>query len=406
MKIAACIAVISLLISGCGPARIVPFNPSIAAGGFHTCALSPSGGVRCWGDNEYGQLGDGTTTHRRTPVDVVGLTGGVSAIAAGMYHTCAAMAVGGVKCWGENRFGGLGDGTTTQRLTPVDVIGLKGTVSALAAGWGHTCAAISGGGVKCWGDDRGGQLGDGMYTTDIGRLTPVDVIGLKSGVSALAAAEDRTCAVTSDGEAKCWGAGFFGELGNGSASWSLTPGDVRGLTSGVSVITAGDYHTCAVTSTGGVKCWGLNDFDELGIGESNVTSLMDALNSGSLTSGSKLIPVDVIGLSGGVKAISAGGRHTCVVTSDGGVKCWGDNRSAQLGDGTIAIDVAGEAYGKGTPVDVSGLASGVIAISAGDAHTCALTLSGDIKCWGSNFYGQLGDGTTTRPLTPVDVLMP
>ena len=151
--------------------------------------MTNAGGVKCWGDNEYGQLGDGTTTDRLTPVEVSGPTSDVMMVAAGKYHTCAVTNVGGVKCWGKNDNGQLGDGTTTQRLTPVDVSGLTSGVTAIAASWFRTCAVTNAGGVKCWG---AGYLGDGMTAQ---RLTPVDVSGLTSGVTAIAAGIFNTCVV-------------------------------------------------------------------------------------------------------------------------------------------------------------------------------------------------------------------
>jgi alpha-tubulin suppressor-like RCC1 family protein len=338
---------------------------AIVAGSEHTCALTAAGGAKCWGSNYWGQLGDGTTTDRHTPVDVSGLTSGVSAIAAGYLHTCALSASGGVKCWGDNASGQLGDGTTTDRHTPVDVSGLASGVSAIAAGGNHTCALTAAGGVKCWGFNEYGQLGDGTTTE---RNTPVGVSGLASGVSAIAAGLYHTCALTASGGVKCWGASSF------------IPVDVPGLASGVSAITAGEQHTCALTAAGGVKCWGWNRYGQLGDG----------------TTTDRSTPVNVSGLVSGVSAIAARGNHTCALTAAGGVKCWGRNRYGQLDDGTTTD--------RHTPVDGSGLASGVSAIAAGEQHTCALTASGRVKCWGRNRFGQLGDGTTTNRPTPVGVV--
>ena len=185
---------------------------AVAAGASHTCALTTAGGVKCWGRNGYGQLGDGTTDNRYTPLDVTGLSAGVAAVTAGGSHTCALTTAGGLKCWGASDVGQLGDGTTDNRSTPVDVTGLTSGVAAVAAGRDHTCALTTAGGLKCWGGNGCGQLGDG---TQSDRYTPVDVTALTSGV---AAGGYHTCALTTADGLKCWGHKRRGQLGDG-AGW-------------------------------------------------------------------------------------------------------------------------------------------------------------------------------------------
>ena len=218
------------------PVAAATVSTPVAAGGLHSCALTAAGGVKCWGDNSFGELGDGTTTKRLTPVAVVGLSSGVVAIAAGGAHTCALTIGGAVKCWGFNAYGQLGDGTTRTRLTPVDVVGLSSGVSAIAVGGdysaGHTCALTSNGAMKCWGSNEWGQLGDG--TTVFQRSRPGGVVGLSSGVVAIATGENHSCALTAGRGVKCWGQNFLRQLGDGTTTTRYTPVSVVGLSSGVS----------------------------------------------------------------------------------------------------------------------------------------------------------------------------
>jgi alpha-tubulin suppressor-like RCC1 family protein len=354
-------------------ARFTPTSATqLAVGTAHSCAIATGGWVLCWGRNQKGQLGDGTTSDRAVPGTVGGLSGGVVAVTAGTAHSCAVTSGGAVRCWGYNSAGQLGDGTTADRWAPVTVTGLESGVVAVVAGGFHTCALTDGGAVRCWGYNSSGQLGDGS-TTD--KWTPVAVSGLASGVRAVAAGAFHTCALLNSGAVKCWGYNSYGQLGDGSAEARSLPVQVVGLANGVTGIAAGYSHTCAAISGGAVKCWGSNSNGQLGDG----------------TTTDRPLPVPVAGL-GVATMVTAGNYHSCAVTSGGGLQCWGFNAAGRLGDGTTAD--------RWSPVGVSGLASGIAAVYAGGEHTCALTNGGAAECWGENASGQLGDGTTTVRLTP------
>ncbi len=350
---------------------------SVSAGRDHACALTKRGGVKCWGYNYYGQIGVGVRSNSTTPLDVKGLKQGVSYVAAGGNSTCARTTAGGVKCWGDNDHGQLGDGTGTTRLTAVDVGGLTSGVSAISVGFAHACA-LSGGGVKCWGDNTWGGLGDGT-TNNNGNA--VDVTGLTSGVAAISAGAGYTCALMTAGGVKCWGNDGNGQLGDGTTNSSSTPVDVVGLSSGVAGIfaSATGFHTCALMTTGGIKCWGSNNFGELG----------DGTTTGSST------PVDVPSLPSGVASVTVGAYHTCALLITGHLRCWGRNDKGELGDGTT-IDSS-------VPVSVKRFPDGAQAVSAGDGFTCGVTTSRVAKCWGGNPFGRLGDGSTIQRHTPTNV---
>jgi alpha-tubulin suppressor-like RCC1 family protein len=352
---------------------------AISVGGPHTCALTSTGGVKCWGDNGRGQLGDGTTTNSSTPVDVVGLSFGVTAISAGdEKHTCAVTISGGATCWGFNGSGQRGDGTLSDSPVPVDVSDLGSGVADIDAGGFHTCGVTSGGGAKCWGAGTSGQLGNGFPGTD--SSTPVGVSGLSTGVGALSAGESHSCALTTDGGIQCWGYNGFGQLGDGTTTNAFSPIGVVGLSSSsILSISAGGGHTCTVTSRGSVKCWGLNTSGQLGDGTRKTSAT----------------PTQVSNLPPGILAVAAGGQHTCAITPSGGVSCWGRNSSGQLGNGTTK--------NSSVPVQVSGLASGVVEIAAGGAHTCAVTAEGGVLCWGAGSFGQLGNGAVKGSSTPASV---
>ncbi len=336
----------------------------------HTCILLNSSAVKCWGLNTYGQIGDGTTVQRNTPVTVSGLSVGVSSIVAGYDHSCAVLSTGAAKCWGRNGSGQLGNGTTTSSSTPVDVSGLS-NVSAMAASQSNTCALIRTGAVKCWGS--GGRTGDG---TSNQRSTPVDVSGLSSGAIAIASGFNHTCAVLDTGAVRCWGDNDGSQSGNGGGGTS--PKAVSGLSASAIAIAASEKNTCVLLVTGAVNCWGENGFG----------------GTGAAPSSAKSNPQTVSGISTAV-AISGGSETFCAVLVSGVVKCWGYNGMGAFGNGTTTSSHI--------PQTVSGISTAV-AIETGWHHSCALLSSGSAKCWGGNGYGQLGDNSTTQRLTPVNVI--
>jgi len=401
---------------------------SVDAGTYYTCALLISSGVKCWGENFYGQLGDGTTEDKNVPVDVVDLINGASSISTGYLHTCVGMVIGGIKCWGNNIFGQLGDGTNTSKKTPVNVIGINDHIILSTLGIHHTCVLLASEKMKCWGNNVYGQLGNGTYlSTNI----PAEALDLGNNVRSGSTMNNHSCAVLTDGKIKCWGANYFGQLGDGTSANKNFPADVSNFGSEAKMISTGEYHTCAITASNGVKCWGNNSSGQLGDNSNTTNNIpvdvhnIESVNhsvytggdhscsltasggvncwgensSGQLGDGTtvgKSTPVAVVGVNNAANMVSTGVYHTCAVTTNNGVKCWGSNGYGQLGNGERTIRI--------TPVDVLGLGEGVNSVSAGLSHTCALTLNGGVECWGSNFYGQLGDGTTADKSTPVNVV--
>lgn len=341
---------------------------TVGAGLNISCAVV-NGGVKCWGSSGGGLV----------PTDVSGLTSGVATLSVGTTHACAVTTSGAAKCWGYNGHGQLGDGTTTSPSTPVNVSGLTSGVVSISAGSNFTCALTSSGGVKCWGGNASGNLGDGTTTE---RTTPVDVSGLTSGVVAISAGYSIACAVTSSGGAKCWGANTYGSLGDGTTTNRTTPVDVSGLTSGVVSIAAGHQNVCAVTSSGGVKCWGYNGLGTLG--------------NGSTDGLSHPVPVSVP-ITGNAVFVNAGSDTACAVMDDGTAQCWGDDAQGKAGIGYVVTGYFT------LPRDVVG--GGFISIDTGGTQSCAATTTG-VRCTGS--YAGLADtpeaGTTVYAFVGVSGL--
>jgi alpha-tubulin suppressor-like RCC1 family protein len=354
---------------------------AVAAAELHACALTSSGAVLCWGDNTFGELGNGTNTQSLTPVQVTGLTSGVIAIAAGggdapsQAHSCAITSSGGVVCWGNNADGQLGNNSATNSNVPVQVTGLTSGVTAIAAGKAHTCAIASGGALWCWGNGDYGQLGNNA-TSD--SPVPVQVSGLASGVTNVTAGYSHTCAIVG-GAAKCWGLGGNGQLGVGILTTSSVPLQVTGLTSGVTGISAGRRFTLAIVN-GGAQCWGMNSSGQCGMG--------------TTTPPNQLSPTQVTGLTSNVLAIGGGRYHGCAVMLGGAVYCWGYNGDGQLGDGGNVQHLA--------PA-LSSVQLGAANLAVGSRHTCIATAGGAAGCWGWDGNGQLGNNDLTSRNLPVIV---
>jgi len=225
-----------------------------------TCAITVSGALKCWGANFSGQLAYGPTTSQPSAVNALGLHSRVIAVGGGRAHTCALTSSGSVKCWGLNAAGQLGDGSRELRVKPVDVQGLSGGVTAISMAESYSCALTDAGGVKCWG------LHPGLTALQTDQRTPIDVAGVASGVVAISAGDDFMCILNAMGAVQCWGQNVFGQLGDGTRSWRPTPVEVAGLSTGVAAISSGLQHVCALTTLGEVKCWGSNSNGQLGNG--------------------------------------------------------------------------------------------------------------------------------------------
>lgn len=343
-------------------------------GAFHSCAVNAQGGAMCWGWSAYGQLGIGPRENKRAPAQVVGLERGVVAVGTGDQHSCALTDQGAVLCWGDNRRGQLGDGTTDERRVPVQVIGLERGVRAIAVGARNTCALMEDATVRCWGNNDLGQLGDGTRTH---RKTPVEVTGLPP-VDALETGDNHSCARTLDGRLMCWGQGWGGRLGDGTEINRDVPVQVLRL-SGVVRFAAGGSHTCAVIAGGAARCWGANGYGQLGTGDTE----------------KRLVPARVARLASGVADIATGADHSCALMQDGTARCWGYNNQGQLGDNSTV--------NKLRPVNVRRI-SGLTAIGLGTRHSCALLQAGAMRCWGANFYGALGVGDRDARALPAAVV--
>ena len=351
-----------------GPAQL-------SLGWIHSCIKSDRSGVKCWGDSASDQLGSGTTNQMpvSTPISVVGLPSSVLEISSGWFHTCSLTLAHGVKCWGSNAYGQLGNGTEDfSEPLPVDAAlpPSAGPIAQISAGFGHTCARSTRGGVWCWGANNYGVLGTG---TGIPSNTPRQVSGLPMDILEIqSSSRDFNCALTSSGALWCWGQ----VIGQGVKFRPQRVDHAPALAS----LDVGGLHICGLDTDGAVWCWGANSHGQLG--------------EGTLVRRDEATPVRA--LTARAHAVTSGYEHTCALTDAGGVWCWGSNSNGQLGDGTTTT--------RSLPVPVVGLGSGVESIAAGAFHTCAVMADQGVMCWGNNSDGQLGENTQSDAYVPVKVV--
>ncbi|MQA20861.1 RCC1 domain-containing protein [Rugamonas rivuli] len=382
LKLACQAGVASMLFLAMAPSNAAVAT-AIGTGNFHSCAALSTGGAKCWGQNSYGQLGNGKTVTSLTPVEVQGLSSyQITAIAGGTYFTCALTSTGSVYCWGFNNYGQLASKTLVSSTTPVAVQIPTGAAKALTVGNNHACVLDTYGNIYCWGSNSGGQLNRNVSITH--SSIPLYAAGMND-VVALQGNGFTTCYRDNKGGAKCFGNNKYAQFGIGTkdstdgATYGA-PNYALGLSTNVISTSASMYDGCAVKDDHAVFCWGFNNtFGALGFTGIGIYST----------------PVAVLGLRNDAISIITGISHTCIITQSGGAQCWGMNGTGQLGNGRAAPQEAAS--------DVIGISEKIISLSLGSNHSCALLESGTVKCFGQSLSGQLGTGTTLYSPVPVTV---
>jgi alpha-tubulin suppressor-like RCC1 family protein len=360
-----------------GPRRITTSYTSVQTGFHFSCGLS-GGAPRCWGDNRYGQLGNGTTTSASSPVQLS--LGTLNAeVTVGHSHACNRTNAGTVTCWGLGQFGRLGNGSTTNRSLPTLISGAQ-TYRSISAGYDHTCGVTTAGQVQCWGDNGSGELGTGDVND---RNVPATVIGVAGITFAeVTAGDSHTCARTTAGAVYCWGENADGRVGDGTTTDRTQPVPINVGSPVVSVSTR-DRNTCALTANGTAYCWGGNSNGSLGTGPGNPT--------GQLTPAIVQTGLSFVSLRVGVLGV-------CGVATTGDGYCWGENAHGQLGVITLAIT-------RNSPTRINGFGANTTytLIAPGWAHSCGVNPSGELGCWGFDLAGELGLGYAGSALAPVQV---
>ena len=343
----------------------------LAVGNFHGCAIGSSGGTWCWGNDDFGQLGQGTITS--APSTPVLVTGGhtFTAIRSAGSHTCGITSDGTGWCWGRNTAGITGDGTTVPGLKPTPVMVLGGPWRTLAGGRLTTCGLMTSGAAWCWGLNQHGELGIADVPAGTGVWTTVPAAVTTSlTFESITAGWLHTCALTPPGEAHCWGAAVLN--GSGTGERATTPVPVATQVA-FHRLYAGSNHTCGVTRGGDAYCWGNNAAGQLGDGSTTVRPTPVLVSE----------ELSFVALAPATTP-NSNSVHTCGITATGEAYCWGTNALGQLGNGTTASS--------SVPLRVAS-EEVFVAIGTGDGQSCAMTRDRRVFCWGINQSGELGSGT-------------
>ena len=347
----------------------------VAAGDYHTVAIKEDGTLWAWGNNQFGQLGDGSTIDKSTPVQI-GTDDNWSCVTAGEKYTVAIKDDGTLWAWGNNGWGQLGDGTTTHRNTPTQEVTVSTNWSYVAAGETHTVAIKDDGTLWAWGNNQFGPLGDGTTTQ---RNTPTQEETESTNWSYVAAGAYHTVAIKDDGTLWAWGNNISGRLGDGTTTHRNTPTQEATGSNNWSYVAVGETHTVAIKDDGTLWAWGNNQFGQLGDG---TTTQRDT-------------PTQEATESNNWSYVAAGAYHTVAIKDDGTLWAWGYNQFGQLGDGTTTQ--------RDTPTQEVTESTNWSYVAAGQSHTVAIKDDGTLWAWGTNGYGQLGDGSDIIVNTPKQV---
>ncbi|HXJ22706.1 MAG TPA: hypothetical protein VMT03_20985 [Polyangia bacterium] len=374
----------------------------IACGGRTTCALLTDNSIWCAGLNADGELGNGTISMDspygiNTAVKTVGLPANDAPqqVVTGQWHTCTRLASGAVYCWGSGAFGEMGNGSFNGSTSPVHVP-LRAAAKTIASGDEFICAVLTDNSVWCWGNDYDGQLGDGTYTngrSDQGKASPVQVVTTLFNSPSALVASSGTAHVMSGSGIFSWGQDQYGELGTGTATTaspfgSATPVSTpyAGIAVAISAASSG-HHACLLTNGAIIRCWGENDYGELGDGTVTPNSPYGEASANTVT-----------GLTGTPSAVFAGGSHTCALMANGDFDCWGDDYYGEVGDGMFRTTGTTTVP---SPTKATVVPSAPASAALGGNHTCVLLKNGSVWCWGYNINGQLGNGTFVDSPTAV-----